>query len=50
MKTFCIFEDTAPFSLVIKQRVQENTSIEQQLFHWGPRFHIGSRGLGKIQH
>ena len=32
-----------------KQSVQENTSSEQQPFHWGPRFHIGWRGLGRIQ-
>ena len=49
MKRFRIFEDSAPFSLVIKQSVQENTSSEQQPFHWGPRFHIGCRGLGRIQ-
>ena len=46
---FRIFEDSAPFSLVIKQRVQDNTSSEQKPFHWGPRFHIGCRGLGWIQ-
>ena len=49
MKRFRIFEDSAPFTLVIKQSVQENTSSEQQLFHWGHRFHIGCRGLGRIQ-
>ena len=42
-------EDSAPFSLVIKQSVQENTSSEQQPFHWGPRFHIGCSVLGRIQ-
>ena len=36
MKRFRIFEHSAPFSLVIKQSVQENTSSEQQPFHWGP--------------
>ena len=49
MKRFRIFEDSAPFSLVIKQSVQENTSSEQQPFHRGPRFHIGCRGLGRFQ-
>ena len=46
MKTFRIFEDSAPFSLVIKQSVQGNTCSEQQPFHWGARFHIGHMGLG----
>ena len=46
MKRFRIYEDSAPFSLVIKQSVQEITSSEQQPFHWGPRFHNGCRGLG----
>ena len=32
--------------MVIKQSVQENTSSEQQPFHWGPRFHIGCRASG----
>ena len=50
MKRVKIFEDSAPFSLVIKQSVQENTSSEQQPFNWGPRFHIGCMGLGRIQH
>ena len=39
MKKVRIFEDSAPFSLVIKvikQSVQGNTSSEQQPFHWGP--------------
>ena len=49
MKTLRIFEDSVNFLLVIKQSVQENTSSEQQHFHWGPRFHIGCRGLGRIQ-
>ena len=49
MKRFRIFEDSAPFSLVIKQSVQGNTSSEQQPYHWGPRFHIGCRGPGRIQ-
>ena len=49
MKTFRIYEESAPFSLVIKQSNQENTSSEQQPFHWGPQFHIGCRGLGSIQ-
>ena len=49
MKKFRIFEDSAPFSLVIKQSVQGHTSSEQQPFHWGPLFHIGCRGLGRIQ-
>ena len=26
-----------------------NTSSEQQPLNWGPRFHIGCRGLGRIQ-
>ena len=45
MKRFRIFEDTAPFALVIKQSIKENTSSEQQPFHCGPRFHIGCRAL-----
>ena len=45
MKRFRIFEDSAPFSLVIKQSVQEITSSEQEPFYWGPRFHIGCKGL-----
>ena len=49
MKTFRILEDSAAFSLVIMQSVQENNFSEQQTFHWGTRFHIGYRGLGKIQ-
>ena len=49
MKRFRIFEDSVPFSLVIKQSVQESTASEQQLLHWGLRFHIGYRGLGRIQ-
>ena len=49
MKKVMIFEDSAPFSLVIKQSIQDNTSSKQQHFHWGPRFHIGCRGLGTIQ-
>ena len=49
MKRFRIFEDSAPFSLVTKQSVQENTSSEQQPFPWGPRFQIVCRGLGRIQ-
>ena len=48
MKKFRILEDSAPFFLEIKQSVQENNSSEQQPFHWGPRFHIGCRGLGRI--
>ena len=46
MKRFRIYEDSAPFSLIIKQSVQEITSSEEQPFHWGPRYHIGCRGLG----
>ena len=49
MQRFRIFEDSAPFSLVIKHGIHENTSSEQQPFHWDPRFHIGCRGLGRIQ-
>ena len=46
MKRLRIFEDSGHFSLLIKQSVQENTSSEQQHFHWGPRFHmcVGSWG------
>ena len=40
-KRFRIFEDSAPFSLLIKQSVQENTSSEQQPFHWGPDSTLG---------
>ena len=32
-----------------KASIQGNTSSEQQPFHWGPRFHIGCRGLGRTQ-
>ena len=49
MKSFRIFKDSAPLSLVIKQSVQENTSCEQQPFHWGPRFHKGVGAKGRIQ-
>ena len=49
MKRFRIYEDSAPFSMVIKQSVQEITSSEQQPFPWGPRFYNGCRGLGRIQ-
>ena len=49
MKTFRIFEDSVPFSLVKKQRIQENTTSEEQPFHWRPRFHMGCRGLVEIQ-
>ena len=45
-----IFEDSAPFLLVIKQSVQENTFSEHQPFHWGPRFHYGCMGLRRFQH
>ena len=41
MKRFRIFEDSAPFSLVIKQSVQENNSSEQQPFHWDPDSILG---------
>ena len=46
MKRVKIFEDTAPFSLVIKQSVQENTSTEQQAFHWGPDSTLGVGAWG----
>ena len=49
MKRFRIFEDSAPFSLVIKQSLQENTSSEEQPLDWGPQVDIGGRGLGRIQ-
>ena len=49
MKRLRIFEDAEPFSFVIKRSVQENSSSEQQPFHWGPRFYIGCRVLGKMQ-
>ena len=49
MKKFRIFEDSAPFSLVIKQSIHDNTSSEQQPLHWGSQYHIVWRGLGKIQ-
>ena len=45
-------QDFRGFSAIligIKQSVQEHTPSEQQHFHWGPRFHIGCRGLGRIQ-
>ena len=41
MKRVRIFEDSAPFSLVIKQSVQENTSSEQQHLHWDPDSTLG---------
>ena len=43
MKRFRIFEDSAPFSLVIKQIVQENTSSEQQPFTGEP---VSTLGVG----
>ena len=46
MKRFRFFEESAPFSLVIKQSVQENTSSEQQPFHGAPPFHIGVGAWG----
>ena len=49
MKRFRIFEHSSPFPLVIELSVQENTSREKQLFHWGPWFHIGCKDLRRIQ-
>ena len=46
MKRFRIFEDSAPFSLVIKQSVQKNTSSEQQAFHWVPDSTLGVGAWG----
>ena len=46
MKRLRIFEDSAPFHLVIKQSVQENTSSEQQPFHWGPDSTLGVGAWG----
>ena len=43
------FRGLSAILICIKQSVQENSSSEQQPFHWGPRFHIGCRGLGRIQ-
>ena len=36
MKRFRIFEESAHFSLVRKQSIQENTTSEQQPFHRDP--------------
>ena len=41
MKRFRIFEESAPFSLVIKQSVQENTSSDQQFFNGDPDSTLG---------
>ena len=43
------FRGLCALLIVIKQSVQENASSKQQPFHWGPLFHIGCRGLGRIQ-
>ena len=47
-ETFRIFEDSAPFSLVIN-RASAETSSEQQAFQRGPRFHIGCGGRWRFQ-
>ena len=41
MKRFRIFEDSAPFSLVITQSVQENTSANSSLFTGDPDSTLG---------
>ena len=46
MKRFRIFEDSAHFSLVIKQSVQENTSSEEQTFHFVPDTTLGVGAWG----
>ena len=46
MKRFRIFEDSVPFSLVIKQSVQKNTSTERQAFHWVPDSTLGVGAWG----
>ena len=46
MKRFRIFEDSAPFSLEIKQSVQENTSSEQQFFTGDPDSTLGVGAWG----
>ena len=46
MKRFRIFEDLAPFLLVIKQSIQEKTSSEQQPFHWDPDSTLGVGAWG----
>ena len=49
MKTFRIFEDSAPFLLVIHQSFQENTSNLHQPFHGSHDFPM-DMGLGGIEH
>ena len=46
MKRFRIFEDSAPFSLVIKQSVQENTSSNRSLFNGDPDSILGVGAWG----
>ena len=46
MKKFKNFEDSAPFLLVLMKSVQENTSSEQQLFHWAPYSTLGVGAWG----
>ena len=46
MKRFRIFEDSAPFSLVIKQSVQENTSRNSSLFTVEPDSTMGVGAWG----
>ena len=41
MKRFRIFEDSAPFSLVIKQSVQETPAANSSLFTWDPDSTLG---------
>ena len=40
------FSSSQRLSLVIKQSVQENTSSEQQPFHWDPDFTLGVGAWG----
>ena len=44
------FRGLSVLPLVIMQSVQENTSIEQQPFHCGPRFHIRVGAWGRSSH
>ena len=46
MKIFRILEDSAPFSQVIKQSVQENTFSEQQPFTGDPDSTLGVGAWG----
>ena len=46
MKKFRIFEDSAPFSMVIMQSVQENTTSDSSLFTGDPESTLGVGASG----